>query len=121
MPVAMASLYRMVEQAGRECAGMITDLMFVNCQTRRPVEKPAGLMVALHAIAHRVPVVICSLLESRELNHHSEPVALIHDGYKSIFGWDEEDGMFVEDCPFGWQDDKNWLEAIRQLEERMAR
>ena len=122
---AMDNVYQMIEDAGREVgSGFITDLMFVNSDIYNPVEKPSGIMLALHAIAHRVPVVICSLLDSRSrtLNHHSEPVAFIHDGYLSLMSYRREKLRSRNlECPFGWVEDKDWMKAVQLLEERMVR
>jgi len=92
--------------------GIITDLMF---HLSSPAEEnigqpPAGLLVALHAVAHGVPVVICT--DAAEVGgHHAKEISWIYDGYVNRL-WGK--------CPFGWVEDKDYRKAVTLLEARVS-
>lgn len=96
-----------------ECDGVLTDLHFLPVQdqnTERENEMygdnlpPCGLLVVIDALTHGKPVVVCT-----SGNHHGATMSFIFDRYLQNLGRTEA---------FGWNDGKNWGEAVRQLEER---
>lgn len=96
--------------------GIITDLMFNPFD--RPLGRyqndppPAGLLIVIQAMARGIPVVVCTDANG---DHHCKEISWIHD--TCISGSVHSRAKL----PFGWNDEKNWHDAIKQLEERVNR
>lgn len=93
--------------------GVITDLFFNPRHSNDEVNAhydqsppPMGLVVALHAVHVGKPVVICTCG-----NHHGPELSFVFDCYLS--------GRSSR--AFGWEENKDWSEAVKRLEERLAR
>lgn len=67
---------------------------------------PCGLLVVIDCLVAGKPVVICT-----SGYHHGPAMSWIYDRYLTGFGRREA---------FGWNDRKDWEDAVRQLEERYA-
>lgn len=93
-----------------EADGVITDLFFDPCCNTNPdvrgaysVNPPAmGLVVAIHALHIGKPVVICT-----SGYHHGPELSFVYDAYVS---------SNMRDCAIGWQEGKDWSEAVKLLE-----
>lgn len=102
-----------------EVDGVVTDLFyspFGRDQRSHPeyykyrdTPPASGLLVALVALGAKVPVVICT-----SGNHHGPEMAWIYDGYVAPCHWN---GMTP---PFGWNDQKQWDEAVKLLEAQLT-
>lgn len=113
------NMFKMIEHAVEDVkvngGGIITDLMFhlsTPCDEDHRNQPPAGLLVALHAVAHGVPVVICTNTEEVG-GHHAKEISWIYDGYVGR--------RHSSKCAFGWVEDKDYKKAVAILEERAAR
>lgn len=103
--------------------GVITDLYFnpyrSNSEVMRQYHEsppPSGLVVALHAVYRGKPVVICT-----SGNHHGAELSFIFDAYVSVQeNKPDYEGWGDKDTPFGWEERKDWTEAVKQLEKRHA-
>ena len=97
---------------------------------------PSGLTVVIAAVHLGKPVVICT--DGGEGGHHGATLSWLYDG---MISWCfdalgqakmEQLGVPVTDspdqawsqkrrhCPFGWEESKNWANAIRDLVERLS-
>lgn len=108
-------MFKMIEYAIADVkangGGIITDLMYHLSPPREASSQPpAGLLVALHAVAHGVPVVICTNAEEVG-GHHAKEISWIYDGYVNRL-WGK--------CPFGWVEDKDYRKAVTLLEARAS-
>ncbi len=111
-------MFDMVEHAIADAkangGGIVTDLMFHLSPPRDSEtdnQPPAGLLLALRAIAQGVPVVICTNAEEVG-GHHAKEISWIFDGYVTHLG---------RNCAFGWVENKDWHKAVNVLEEMSAR
>lgn len=99
--------------------GVITDLFYTpfdgdrndHPEYRTYLRNPpaSGLLVAFAALGAKVPVVICT-----SGNHHGPEMAWIYDGYIAPCHWN---GITP---PFGWNDQKQWDEAVKLLEAQLT-
>ena len=102
-----------------EVDGVITDLHFwprAEMAKRFATTKPpqSGLLVALASQAMGKSVVICTDA-GRGDDHHSVTYGWIHDAF--VKEWRSKD-MAGQSLPFGWVENKDWPNAVRQLEQR---
>lgn len=89
--------------------GIITDLYFNPmgmgnyeiCKEYKKNPPPMGLVVVIHAITLKKPVVICT-----SEYHHGAKASFVYDSYVAC----------LEKTIFGWEDNKNWKKAVRILE-----
>lgn len=65
---------------------------------------PCGLLVVIDALVAGKPVVICTAGD-----HHGPAMSWIYDRYLRLLHRTQA---------FGWNDRKDWIEAVKQLEER---
>jgi hypothetical protein len=101
------SIWKLIEGVD----GVITDLYFNPRCSNSEVERyydsnppPMGLVVALQAVHVGKQVVICTCG-----NHHGTELSFVFDAYKP------------ESRAFGWEERKDWAQAVKLLEERIAR
>lgn len=112
------NMLKMIEHAVEDVkvngGGIITDLMF---HLSTPSDEdprnqpPAGILVALLAVAQGVPVVICT--NAAEVGgHHAKGISWIYDGYVGR--------RHSSKCAFGWVEDKDYRKAVTLLEARVS-
>ncbi|MSU74330.1 hypothetical protein EXS57_00955 [Candidatus Kaiserbacteria bacterium] len=94
----------LVDRERGESVGVLTDLMFP--LTMSSGVQPSGLAVAAHAVANRIPVVICTDADG---NHHAGPCGMVRDGYV---------GRVSGKSAFGFNSSKDWVAAVSELERR---
>jgi len=89
--------------------GVITDLMFhLSPYYKEKTETPSGLLVVIEALSKSLPVVICT--SGAGGGHHSESMSWIFDGFIRARRDDNHP-------PFGWEEEKNWFNAVKLLEQ----
>lgn len=89
--------------------GVVTDLMWPHADRD---EQPSGLLAVIHAQFLGKPVVICTNSKDYPGGHHGKAIGFINDGYRT---------SIQSDCPFGWEEDKNWNRAMALLAERVKK
>jgi|GEM_PF-2050109 len=120
--------------------GVITDLHFPPHQNWEDNRRrdyldnppPSGICVAYACQALSIPVVMCTRCDSE--GHHGETYSWLYDGFVGCFdlivvakaqasGLSEDNparqktwpGSNNPLSPFGWNEDKDWFEAVDQL------
>jgi len=87
--------------------GVVTDLIWCGPDCG---PKPSGLLVVIHALSLGKPVVICTDGTEYPGGHHGDAIGFINDGYRT---------SVRSNCPFGWEERKDWNRAMKLLAERL--
>lgn len=102
-----------------DVSGIVTDLFWTHFPPRPgpPIENtPSGLLVMLHAMTFRIPLVICTDSRNFGHGHHGNELGWIYDGYIRKV-WTHHEPPFN----WSWEEEKNWSRAIDLLLDRIKK
>jgi len=102
-----------------DVSGIITDMFWTHFPPRPepPIENtPSGLLVMLHAMTWRIPLVICTDARDDGHGHHGKNLGWIYDGYITKV-WRHHEPPYN----WNWEEEKNWPRAMNLLLERIKK
>jgi hypothetical protein len=112
MNLPYCEIEKAVDYMQHNKGGIITDLMFRTTPSG-DIFPPGGLLVVMHALGHGVPVVVCTNAGEFPDHHHGKELSWIYDGYI-------KHAMNEGRLPFGWIENKDWVAAVKLLEQLHA-